>query len=142
MLIFNEISFKHLNPREGAPAICRNFTYLWGAPPAAVTAVAAATMLFFKAFKDCLLDVADEPEVDEEAVTEANEDVDTATAAPEPPEVALIEGVVDKLGDIHILFKHSFRLFWTFVGHFLDNFIPFWTFLDLFGPFKTCFEIT
>ena len=99
-------------------------------------------MLFFKAFKDCLLDVADEPEVDEEAVTEANEDVDTATAAPEPPEVALIEGVVDKLGDIHILFKHSFRLFWTFVGHFLDNFIPFWTFLDLFGPFKTCFEIT
>ena len=54
-------------------------------------------MLAFKAFKDCLLDVADEPEVEEEAVTEANEDVDTATAAPEPPEVVLIAGVVDKL---------------------------------------------
>ena len=54
-------------------------------------------MLAFNAFKDCFLDVADEPEVDEEAVTEANEDVDTAPAAPEPPEVVLIEGVVDKL---------------------------------------------
>lgn len=56
-------------------------------------------MLAFNAFKDCFLDIADEPEVDEEAVTEANEDVDTATAAPEPepPEVVLIEGVVDKL---------------------------------------------
>ena len=53
-------------------------------------------MLAFKAFKDCLLDVADEEPVVEEAVTEANEDVDTATVA-EPPEVVLIEGVVDKL---------------------------------------------
>jgi len=53
-------------------------------------------MLAFKAFKDCLLDVADETEVDEEAVTEANEDVDTATVA-EPPEVVLIAGLVDKL---------------------------------------------
>ena len=99
-------------------------------------------MLFFKAFKDCLLDVADEPEVDEEAVTEANEDVDTATAAPEPPEVALIAGVVYKLRDIHILFKHSFRLFWTFVGHFQTFLDFFWTLSDLFGPFRTCFDIT
>ena len=53
-------------------------------------------MLAFKAFKDCLLVVADEEPVDEEAVTEANEDVDTATVA-EPPEVVLIAGVVDKL---------------------------------------------
>ena len=92
----HKTTFQHA-VREGAPAIFENFTYLWGAPPAAVTAVASATMLAFNAFKDCFLDVADEPEVDEEAVTEANVDTATAAPEPEPPEVVLIEGVVDKL---------------------------------------------
>ena len=36
-------------------------------------------------------------------------------------------------GDIHILFKHSFRLFWTSVGYFQT----FLDFFDLFGPIWT-----
>ena len=62
------------------------------------------------------------------------------------PHVSVERGNVFELqGGIHILRKHIFGHFWTFLGHFRtflglfvwDSLDSFWTILDIFGHFWT-----